>query len=298
MRTSIDRPAATAPLPHCAPACLDAKAQVVRGARRILREGPQKVSSRAPPRRCSFFRRQVRSTRRGTGSSWRRATGGSGALACGAKRRDSCGVLSVPPDEEAQPAPEDEAPETSPQEETPADKAATEPDAAAAAPVEASSEDAAAPDAADAADSDDAPPATEAERLAQEALKAAQQAVADLASGDTSGDDSAAQPAAQPLSLNALEDGPAQGAPPPDGIDLLSDVNLDVRIELGRTTMFVEDVLKLSEGAVVELDKLAGDPVDVYVNDRHVARGEVLILNDNFCVRVSEIISASEADQE
>jgi len=76
-------------------------------------------------------------------------------------------------------------------------------------------------------------------------------------------------------------------------IDLLSDVNLNVKIELGRTRMLVEDVLRLGEGAVVELDKLAGDPVDVYVNDRHVARGEVLVLNDNFCVRINEILTPS-----
>jgi len=74
-------------------------------------------------------------------------------------------------------------------------------------------------------------------------------------------------------------------------IELLSDVNLNVKIELGRTRLLVEDVLKLAEGAVVELDKLAGDPVDVYVNDRHVARGEVLVLNDNFCVRINEILT-------
>jgi flagellar motor switch protein FliN/FliY len=75
-------------------------------------------------------------------------------------------------------------------------------------------------------------------------------------------------------------------------IDLLRDVELNVKIELGRSRMLVEDVLKLAEGSVVELDKLAGDPVDVFVNDRLVARGEVLVLNDNFCVRVNEIISA------
>ncbi len=74
-------------------------------------------------------------------------------------------------------------------------------------------------------------------------------------------------------------------------IDLLADVNLNVTIELGRTRMLVEDVLRLGEGSVVELDKLAGDPVDVFVNGRHVARGEVLVVNDNFCVRVSEILS-------
>jgi flagellar motor switch protein FliN/FliY len=74
-------------------------------------------------------------------------------------------------------------------------------------------------------------------------------------------------------------------------IDLLRDVELNVKIELGRARMLVEDVLKLVEGSVVELDKLAGDPVDVFVNDRLVARGEVLVLNDNFCVRVNEIVS-------
>jgi flagellar motor switch protein FliN/FliY len=74
-------------------------------------------------------------------------------------------------------------------------------------------------------------------------------------------------------------------------IDLLRDVDLNVKIELGRSRMLVEDVLKLGEGSVVELDKLAGDPVDVFVNDRLVARGEVLVLNDNFCVRINEIMA-------
>lgn len=74
------------------------------------------------------------------------------------------------------------------------------------------------------------------------------------------------------------------------GIDMLGDVDLDVRIELGRTSMLVDDVLKLSPDSVVELDKAAGDPVDIFVNGRHVARGEVLVLNENFCVRVSEIV--------
>ncbi len=96
-------------------------------------------------------------------------------------------------------------------------------------------------------------------------------------------------PTPQPFGLPAF--GAAGMQPKPEGIDLLSDVNLNVKIELGRTRMLVEDVLRLGEGSVVELDKLAGDPVDVYVNDRHVARGEVLVLNDNFCVRINEIVS-------
>ena len=71
----------------------------------------------------------------------------------------------------------------------------------------------------------------------------------------------------------------------------LKDVELNLRIELGRTELLIEEVLKLREGSVVALDKLAGDPVDILVNGRLVARGEVLVLNDNFCVRVAEILA-------
>ncbi len=74
-------------------------------------------------------------------------------------------------------------------------------------------------------------------------------------------------------------------------IELIRDVELDLKIELGRTQMYLEDVLKLRKGSVVPLDKLAGDPVDIIVNGRLIARGEVLVLNDNFCVRVAELVS-------
>jgi|GEM_PF-1046056 len=74
-------------------------------------------------------------------------------------------------------------------------------------------------------------------------------------------------------------------------IGLLDDVELDVKVELGRTELYIEEVLRLGAGSVVELDQLAGDPVDVYVNERLVARGEVLVLNENFCVRINEIVS-------
>jgi flagellar motor switch protein FliN/FliY len=78
-------------------------------------------------------------------------------------------------------------------------------------------------------------------------------------------------------------------------IELLRDVELDLKIELGRTHMYLEDILKLRRGAVVPLDKLAGDPVDIFVNGRLIARGEVLVLNDNFCVRVAELIAGEPA---
>lgn len=82
------------------------------------------------------------------------------------------------------------------------------------------------------------------------------------------------------------------GAAGPNRMSMLNDVKLRVKIELGKTRMRVEDVLQLGDGSVVELDKLAGDPVDVFVNGRLIARGEVLVLNDNFCVRINEVMTA------
>jgi len=94
-----------------------------------------------------------------------------------------------------------------------------------------------------------------------------------------------------PFTLPDLASGESEsGAALNQAIDLLRDVQLNVKIELGRTRMLVDDVLRLGEGSVVELDKLAGDPVDVFVNERLVARGEVLVLNDNFCVRINDIV--------
>ena len=78
-------------------------------------------------------------------------------------------------------------------------------------------------------------------------------------------------------------------------LELMRDVQLDMTIELGRTHMHLEDVLKLKQGSVVPLDKLAGDPADIFVNGRLVARGEVLVLNDNFCIRVAELIVGENA---
>jgi flagellar motor switch protein FliN len=78
-------------------------------------------------------------------------------------------------------------------------------------------------------------------------------------------------------------------------LELVRDVQLDMKIELGRTHMYLEDVLRLRKGAVVPLDKLAGDPVDIFVNGRLIARGEILVLNDNFCVRVAELLVGEAA---
>jgi len=94
---------------------------------------------------------------------------------------------------------------------------------------------------------------------------------------------------AAPLSLNDLAQ--SMGGAERSELAMLQDVELDLRIELGRTELMIEEVVALSTGSVVPLDKLAGDPVDILVNGRLIARGEVLVLNDNFCVRVSEILT-------
>jgi flagellar motor switch protein FliN/FliY len=105
------------------------------------------------------------------------------------------------------------------------------------------------------------------------------------------------QPAALPPGVKAFEFKDLFGSHAANeqaSLDLLRDVQLDLKIELGRTQMHLEEVLRLKQGAVVTLDKLAGDPVDIYANGRLIARGEVLVLNDNFCVRVAELIAGDE----
>ncbi len=97
--------------------------------------------------------------------------------------------------------------------------------------------------------------------------------------------------------LDLPEADPSQGLAEPvteDQIELLKDVNVKVRVELGRGSMYLRDILRLGTGSVVELEKLAGDPLDIYVNDRLIAKGEVLVLNENFCIRVTEIFSPKE----
>ncbi len=90
---------------------------------------------------------------------------------------------------------------------------------------------------------------------------------------------------------------PAAASRPEAGMDLLHDINVQVRVELGRARMYVEDILRLGPGAVVPLESLTGDPLDIYVNDRLVARGEVLVVGENFAIRVTEVLSPKEPQE-
>jgi flagellar motor switch protein FliN/FliY len=77
-------------------------------------------------------------------------------------------------------------------------------------------------------------------------------------------------------------------------LDLLLDVPLDVSVELGRTRMTIHELLSLAPGSVIELDKVAGEPLDILINDRLVARGEAVVVNDKFGIRITDIVSPQE----
>ena len=80
----------------------------------------------------------------------------------------------------------------------------------------------------------------------------------------------------------------------PSKIDLILDVTLPVTVELGRARMQIQDILKLAPGSVIALDKSAGDPVELFINERAIAKGEVVIIDENFGVRLTSIVTASE----
>ena len=89
--------------------------------------------------------------------------------------------------------------------------------------------------------------------------------------------------------------------PPPSGknanLDLILDIPLTVTVELGRSKMLINDLLQLGRGSVIELTKLAGEPLEVLVNQKLVARGEVVVVNEKFGVRLTDIVSPMERVQ-
>ncbi len=87
------------------------------------------------------------------------------------------------------------------------------------------------------------------------------------------------------------ESGPRRNG---NGIEMLLDISLPVTVELGRARMLIRDILHLAPGSILELDKLAGEPVDIVINDKSIARGEVVVIDENFGVRLTSIVTPSE----
>ena len=80
----------------------------------------------------------------------------------------------------------------------------------------------------------------------------------------------------------------------PENIDLIMDVPLEVTVELGRTSKSISDILDFSPGKIIELNKLAGEPIDVLVNGKYVAKGEVVVIEESFGVRITEIVNSNK----
>jgi len=93
-----------------------------------------------------------------------------------------------------------------------------------------------------------------------------------------------------------VSDTPESNETPLDkkNLDFILDIPLQVTVELGRTKLLVKDILQLNQGAVVELSKLAGEPLDIFVNSKLVARGEAVVVNEKFGVRLVDIVSPNE----
>ncbi|NLS88416.1 flagellar motor switch phosphatase FliY [Bacillus subtilis] len=96
-----------------------------------------------------------------------------------------------------------------------------------------------------------------------------------------------------PVEFSAFDPNEATQAPI-NNLDMLLDIPLSITVELGRTKRSVKEILELSAGSIIELDKLAGEPVDILVNQRIVAKGEVVVIEENFGVRVTDILSQAE----
>jgi flagellar motor switch protein FliN/FliY len=103
-----------------------------------------------------------------------------------------------------------------------------------------------------------------------------------------------APPAASPARFEPLarRAGPAAGVP--HDIDLILDIPVQLTVELGRTKIPIRNILQLAQGSVVELDGLAGEPMDVLVNGCLIAQGEVVVVNEKFGIRLTDIVTPSE----
>lgn len=98
----------------------------------------------------------------------------------------------------------------------------------------------------------------------------------------------------QPHAFAELGNDTTTAAGGSQNLDFLLDIPLVVTVELGRTSMIINKMLQLAQGSVVELDKAAGEPVDIFVNNKLLGKGEVIVVNERFGVRITEIISQAD----
>lgn len=104
----------------------------------------------------------------------------------------------------------------------------------------------------------------------------------------------AAEGEAERASFDDLEQGDAPAAGADINLDVVLNVDVDLALEVGRTTISVRNLLQLNQGSVVELDRLAGEPLDVLINGTLIARGEVVVVNDKYGIRLTDVVSPAE----
>lgn len=118
------------------------------------------------------------------------------------------------------------------------------------------------------------------------------EAMQEQADAESTADEKAEKPEAEPAPTSQLSD---DGKVRNDvDMDMVMDIPVTISMEIGRTRISIRNLLQLSQGSVVELDRLAGEPMDVLVNDTLIAHGEVVVVNDKFGIRLTDVISQSE----
>jgi flagellar motor switch protein FliN/FliY len=98
----------------------------------------------------------------------------------------------------------------------------------------------------------------------------------------------------QPAQFQALEASPGASGERDKKMDLLLDLQLPISIELGRTNMLIRDIVELQRGSVVEFEKLASEPVDILINGKKMAEGEVVVIEKHFGIRITNLVNATE----
>jgi flagellar motor switch protein FliN/FliY len=124
--------------------------------------------------------------------------------------------------------------------------------------------------------------------VADEDVEEDQEEVAAPAAGGT---------ASSPLNLVSFDEDYGNNVDAIEGFERVQDIPLEITVELGRTRLLIRDILELGVGSIIELEKMAGEPVDLLANGLLIARGEVVVIEDNFGVRITEIITAADRSE-
>lgn len=98
----------------------------------------------------------------------------------------------------------------------------------------------------------------------------------------------------QPVKFSSFENDPHTSADENSNLDILMDIELELTVELGRCDLPIKKVLELTKGSIIELNKIAGEPVDLYANGKHIANGEVVVIGDSFGIRIIGITAPED----